>query len=71
MRLILSTTVVAAIVFVLAGGGYMWGAQASRHDCNAPCYVHFSKPMAEDNFGIDYYDGQLQVFKVAPDWVED
>lgn len=23
-------------------------------DCTAPCVVHFSKPMAEDNFKIDY-----------------
>jgi hypothetical protein len=75
MRLILHTTVVALIAIVLVGGAYAWGLNANlnshAHTCEAPCTVHFTAPMEEDMFGIDYYDEKLEVFKAAPDQVED
>lgn len=60
------TILIFLLAFGLAGGSYLWGRNAEGHNCASPCTVHFASPMAEDNFGIDYHGGQLDVFRVTP-----
>jgi hypothetical protein len=66
---------VSLLLILAVGGAYAWGFHTNldnhTHWCEAPCEVNFDRPMAEDNYGEDYHDGRLYVFKVAPDGEED
>lgn len=72
---LLATMAVSLLLILTVGGAYAWGLSTNlknnRSTCDAPCTVHFNQPMAEDNYGTDYYDGKVDVFRVAPDWEED
>lgn len=56
----------AALTIYIAVWAVLLGYAKSHKDnsCDAPCTVHFSKPIAEDSFKIDYRgDGTLLVTK--------
>lgn len=74
-KTLLATMAVSLLLILTVGGAYAWGLSTNlenhRHWCEAPCEVNFDLPMAEDNYGVDYYDHRVNVFRVAPDWEED
>lgn len=57
---------VAIVVGLAIALAYMWGLEAKRHTCASPCTVSFSLPMEEDEFGIDYHNHRLDVYRVKP-----
>jgi hypothetical protein len=64
MRLVAAflAAIVGAVMLTLA----LDRAGDSGHTCQAPCVVSFGERIQEDEFGIDFHDGRLDVRRVTP-----
>lgn len=64
MRVAIAFTaaLIVAVILTLA----LARAGDSEHTCQAPCIVSFGERIQEDEYGHDFHDGIVDVYRVTP-----